>query len=141
LAAIERVWATKVVCLLTNLISKFRKDDIKLTISWTIERNSELPLRFMWMTSTNTFESLLNWTQSNPLCLASFIAKSNAHASPSTVEITVCRHYVISGMNWPLLSRKHNPTEVFSEPVTKEHQRWILPNLDLVFCTVTGLVL
>jgi hypothetical protein len=61
------VWATEFACLLRNLISKFRKDDIKLIISWTIEKNLELSLYFMWMTSINTFESLVDTFLNNIL--------------------------------------------------------------------------
>jgi hypothetical protein len=88
---------------------------MKITISWTNELNSELSLRFIWIASTNNFESLLNWTQFNRLYLDSFMAKSKAHLSPSNVKITNYCRCIIPAMNGLLVSWKHNLNEVVLE--------------------------
>jgi hypothetical protein len=101
-----KIWVTKFTCLLTNLTSKFAHNIIRI-ISLMIERNSELSCRFVWMTSANTWESLLNWTHSKPLCLASFTACNNTHSSPSSVDKPNYCHCVSPAVNSSELLRKH----------------------------------
>jgi hypothetical protein len=76
-------------------------------ISLTIERNSKLSCRFVRMTSTNIWESLLNWTRSKPLCFASFTACNNVHVYPFSFDKTNSCHCVSPAVNLPELLQKH----------------------------------
>jgi hypothetical protein len=74
------LWIIKFVCLIINLTSKFGKTDIKLTISWTIERNYESPLCLCELLNQQLW-IIFKLNSQSSLYIASFMAKSKVHAS------------------------------------------------------------